>query len=255
MSDLKIYNLKKKKISKRDILRKLELQELIENNAMELLGLVVIDSNLKLTSKKNEVLETLAYDEDYRLVVIEYRSGRFGSTINNGLVFLDYIRQNKGKIKLLLNEKLKDSELVKQINLTPRLISIGDDFNHFDEYAIKQLPYDVDLIKYVLFDKDIFVLEKNYQNYLEYDTNFSDQRLYKVIDDFVLSLGDEVSKTYANNCVSYRRIKNFLYIVQMEDEILTIILKQKNKYKKYQLKNENDFNKITNAVEASYEEN
>ncbi len=76
----------------------------------------------------------------------------------------------------------------------------------------------------------------------------------KFIDDFVLSLGDEVSKTYANNCVIYRRIKNFLYIVQMEDEILTIILKQKNKYKKYQLKNENDFNKITNAVEASYEE-
>lgn len=254
MSDLKLYNLKKKKTLKREKITKRELQEIIENNSNELLGASVIASNLKLTLKNNEVLETLAYDEDYRLVVIEYRNGKFGNTINKGLVFLDYIRQNKGKIKLLLNENLKDVELVNQINLTPRLISIGDDFNHFDEYAIKQLPYDVDLIKYEVFDKDTFVLEKNYQNYLDYEVVFSNQDLYKEIDDFVISLGDEISKTYTNGCISYRKIKNFLYLIE-EEGILSLVIKQKEKYKKYQIKSKNDFNKVSSVIEASYDEN
>lgn len=252
MSDLRVYNLKKKKVLKSSLITKEEVQNIIEENSKELLGLVVVCNNIKLTQKNNEILETLAYDEDYRLVVLEYRSGKFGSTINKGIVFLDYIRQNKGKIKLLLHEKLNDDELVNQINLNPRLISIGDDFNHYDEYAIKQLPYDIELVKYKIVDKDILVLEKSYHNFVDCETNFKNQSLYKRIDEFILSLGDEVAKSNFNNCISYRRIKNFLYIV--EEDYLVIIIKQKDKYKKYIIKNDNDFNKITIAIEASYDE-
>lgn len=252
MSDLRVFNLKKKKVSKLCLITKEELKTIIEENSYELLGLVVVCSNIKLTSNNNEILETLAYDEDYRLVVLEYRSGKFGSTINKGIVYLDYIRQNKAKIKLLLNEKIKDVELVNQINLNPRLISIGDDFNHYDEYAIRQLPYDVELIKYKLVDKDTLILEKNYHNFIDYEVNFINKQLYQRIDEFVLSLGDEVSKNYLNNCVSYRRIKNFLYIV--EEENLVIIIQQKGKYKKYQIRNDNDFNKLTSLIEEVYDE-
>lgn len=252
MSDLRVYNLKKQKVLKRSLMTKEEVQKIVEENSKELLGLVVICNNIKLTQKNNEVLETLAYDEDYRLVVLEYRSGKFGSTINKGIVFLDYIRQNKGKIKLLLNEKLNDDELVKQINLNPRLVSIGDDFNHYDEYAIKQLPYDIELVKYQIVDKDILVLEKCYHNFIDYETSFKNQPLYKRINEFILSLGDEVAKTNFNNCISYRRIKNFLYIV--EEDYLVVIIKQKDKYKKFVIKNDNDFNKIADIIEASYDE-
>ena len=78
---------------------------------------------------------------------------------------MDYIKENKGKIKTLLREYL-DSEIVNNIILNPRLISLGDDFNKYDEYAIKKMPYDVDLIKYQIFDKDLIILEKNYHNYV-----------------------------------------------------------------------------------------
>ena len=253
MSDIRVFNLKNKKTLKRISLDKKELQKVIEDNSFDLLGVSVIASNINLTNKNNEVIETLGYDEDYRLVVIEYRCGKFGSTINKGLVFLDYIRQNKGKIRTLLKEKV-DEEVLPNIIINPRLISIGDDFNKYDDYAINQLPFDIDLIKYKMVDKDTLVLEKIYTNFINEEVILSRDKkdIYEKIDEFVLSLGDEVSKTNINSCVSYRRIKNFMYI--LEEEYLSVILKQKNNYKKYSLKTKLDVNKIYDLIESAYDE-
>ena len=85
MSDIRLYNINKKKELKPTKVTKGALQEMIEANSFDLLGVTVILSNVNLSGKNGEIIETLGYDEDRRLVVMEYHTGKFAQTINKGL--------------------------------------------------------------------------------------------------------------------------------------------------------------------------
>lgn len=255
MSDIRLFNLKKNKDLKRTKLLKYELQDLIERNALELLGVTIVFSNINITNKNGEIVESLGYDEDRRIVVIEYHTSKFGQTINKGLEYLDYIRQNIGKIKVLFKEKLGDS--AKELIYDPRLIAIGEEYTEYDGKAISFLPFDIDLIKCMVLDKEIVLLEKIYQNFVGSSVKFSDDinlnRLYNLLDDAVYSLSDEVSKSFLNGCVSYRRIKNFMYIYYQYG--LYVVLKNSMGYKKYLINTNKDIEKLTPLIEAAYDEN
>ena len=253
MSDIRLYDLNKKKDLKTMKVSKGELQRLVEENSVDLLGVTVILSNYNLTQKNGEILETLGYDEDRRLVVIEYHTTKYSRTINKGLEYLDYIRQNVGKLKVLLKEKLNDSDFI----YNPRLICIGEEFNEYDNKAISFLPFDIDLIKCQVVNKDIILLEKIYQNFVSYDKDLVNDKtinnLYLRLDDVAYSLGDELAKSYLGGCVSYRRIKNFMYVYF--DNNLTLVLKINGEYKKYIIKTESDVINVTPLIEVAYDEN
>lgn len=258
MSDLKLFNYKNESLYQKTFIDRQTLKDIIEKNALDLLGITVIAANVRLSEEMFEEVETIGYDENHQIVVIEYRFGKFSSTINKGLVILDYIKNNQGKFKTFINERV-GYDLGKEIKLSARLISIGDDYNHYDEYAIKQMPFDIELIKYQLFNKSILVLEKNYQSakisILE-NYNFKskeESQLYKQISEFVLSLGDEVSEQRFDGYCGYRKIKNFLYLIF--DENIKLNIKLNNKYKSINIKNYKDFEKTQNLIEQSYDEN
>ncbi len=255
MSDIRLYNLKKQKELKITSVTKSNLQELIEANSLSLLGVEVIFSNINITGKNGEIVESFGYDEDKRLVVIEYHQGKNSPTIHKGLEYLDYIRNNLGKIKVLFKEKLGDE--AKELIYDPRLIVIGEDFNSYDGKAITFLPFDIDLIKCILVDKDIIVLEKIYQNFASSDAKLTNDdninKLYRLIDEVAYSYGDELCKSYLNGCASYRRIKNFMYVYYLNG--LNVVLKIDNKFKSFIIKSEKDLEKITPLIEEAYDEN
>lgn len=252
MSDIRLYNYKKKKEYVRFKPHKEEIQRIIEENLFELLGLNFICNNVNLTNNNGEVVETLAYDEDMRLVVLEYHVGKFAPTISKGLEYLDYIRENVGKMKLFLTEKIH--EKAKEIIYDPRLICIGEEYNSYDGKAIKYFPYDIDLIKFNLLDKEVIVLEKIYHNFIPRNIDFNEyNKLFLALDEIAISLGDEVSKTTTNYCVAYRRIKNFMYVFL--EEGLNVVLKIKGNFKKYRINNLKDVDKISSLVEESYDAN
>lgn len=253
MSDIRLYNINKKKELKPIKVTKGTLQEMIEANSFDLLGVTVILSNVNLSGKNGEIIETLGYDEDRRLVVMEYHTGKFAPTINKGLEHLDYIRQNIGKVKVLLKEKLGSSDFIYD----PRLICIGEEFNEYDGKAIRFLPFDIDLIKYQIFGKDVIALEKIYQNFVDSNKDFSGDhdinRLYLRIDEIAYSFGDELAKSFLGDCASYRRIKNFMYVYYKD--AINVVLKINGEYKKYIVKKEEDIEKITPFIEMAYDEN
>ena len=252
MSDIRLFNYKKKTKFSPSKLHKTDLQKIIENNSFSLLGLTVISSNVNLSQTNGEIIETLAYDEDNRLVVLEYHVGKFGPTISKGLEHLDYIRNNIGRIKVYLSDILKDK--AKEIICDPRLVCVGENYNSYDGKAIKYFPYDIDLIKYSFFDKDMIVLEKIYHNFVDKNVDFNEyNKLYSAIDEFCYSLGDEVSKSFINYCISYRRIKNFMYLYI--DNGFIVVLKKGSEYKKYRINNLDDIDGITSLIEDSYDEN
>ncbi len=254
MSNIRVYNLKSKKNLTNQPLNKEMVKQIIENNSLELLRIKVLETNFSISDDPRETIETLGFDEDYRLVVIEYHCDRFGSIFNKGLIYLDYLTKNIGKVKSILYEKYS-RDILDNLVFKPRLIVIGNDFNKYDEYAIKQLPYDIELIKFQMTNNDYFILEKCYHHFVPGKVNFSLNNLskFEVINEFVLSLGDEVGISYLNGFVSYRKICNFMYI--LEQESLTIVLKQKTGYKKYLVQTQEDVEKILNLIEKVYDEN
>lgn len=255
MSDIRIHNLKTNQNVEKTKYSKLDIQAIIESISKDALGIDILKSNYKINEGTNEVISSLGLDENYNLVIIEYRFGKFGQVINKGLIYIDYIKEHQSFFKLLVKE-IKGEEIAKQVNYNSRLVVIGDDFNKFDDYAIKQMPFPIELIKFQIFNKDYCLFEKIYQskNIVKlFNNNIFDNKLYKAISDFTLSLGDEVIEYCYNGFIAYRKIKNFMYIT-FDNNVNCSIL-QNNQYKTYKVKCEKDLDKIYNFIERSYDEN
>ena len=258
MADLKLFNLKTEKPINSKNYTSSEVQAIIETNCDELLGIKVIASNYLIKKGNNEIISTLGIDENYTLVIIEYRNNRFGKLINKGLVQIDYIKENISEFKILIGKKNKD--IVPMINYNPRLIIIGNDFVKYDEHAIQQLNSQIDLIRYIGYSNSLFLIEKHYQSksvdHSLWKYRFSDrneEKLYIAINDYLLSLGDEVIEVGYNNYLYYRKIKTFMYIT-FEEEIHCRLLIS-GEYKSYPVKSEKDFDKLKDKIEKAYDQN
>ena len=270
MSDIKFYDLKEKTIGTNHKLQEKQIKDMIEKALYPLLGLRLLASDFVLDSRSNDKIETLAIDENYQLVIIEYRIGKFGKIINKGLVFVDYIKQNLSIFKMLVNDKF-GVDVGQAVSYEPRLIIIGDDFNRYDNHAIKQMNTMIELIKFQVFDKKYLILEKNYQS-MEIDHNLfnyqwknqNEKEIYKTMNRFLLSLGDEVVEFGRDNYLMYRKIKTFMFVAFLDTIEITLIFKSKvarsqprgeEFIKTYQIKTEKDFLKICDEIEMSYDQN
>lgn len=255
MSDIRVYNYKKKKELMSSFDDVYLLKEIIKENAF-LLGVELLKTDFEFPSLENVNVDGLGIDEDNNLVILEFKKGRFSKVVNKGLVIIDHIIHNKGKVKLFLSELIGVNRS-NEINLNARLISLSTDFNKFDEFAVSQMNIEIDLIKYSFLSNDVVVFEKVYQGKKvimdSFDINIFDDKkyLYKTVSEFLLSLGDEVVQKGNENFISFRKIKVFAYLYY--DNNIVLGLKTKEKYKKYIIKNEQDFDKITSVIEECYE--
>lgn len=254
MSDIKLFNLKNRQEYKKEKNTKIDIKKIVEKNSFDLLGVTVIAKDVVVTDNQTEVIDTLGYDENYRLVIIEYRHGKFSNLIKKGLVIIDYIRKFPAKVKVMLAGYENKNFKCNDLDLNPRLIIIGDDFNSYDEFAIRQMPYEIDLIKHQLFGENIIALEKVYQSTKEIIINkkLIVNSYFATIHNFILSLGDEVVATGNNYYTSYRKIRNFVYLIFQEQLIAKV--KVKGEYKDYKVKSKVDCDKVIKIIEQSYDE-
>jgi predicted transport protein len=256
MSDIKLYNINRNKTIKRKSSEK-SIDSIIEFYSEELLGIKKIATNLHITENPNEEVSFLGYDENYQLTVVEYQTKKDIRVISKGLIFIDYVVKNNGKIKSYLNELL-GFETSKLINLIPRIVIVGTDFNQYDEYAIKKFSYSIELLKYVFFD-NYLILEKNFQSTkldIINEFNFKDQNefnIYKEIKEYINSLGDEVCEVINKDSISYRRIKNFIIINFNEFFQIKVLIS--DNYKTIIIKSLKDIEKVKSLIEQSYDEN
>lgn len=258
MSDIRIFNNKNKQIQEKKFITKQDIQNVIFENSLEILGVTKIATNINLTNEKADILEFLGFDEDRRLVVIEFRDNKNSRTIKRAWVFMDYIIENVSKMKVLVTEYL-GKEIASELIYLPRLICIGEDYSKYDDLAIKPLQYEIDLIKCSIFNKDLFVFEKIYQSkavnraLLNLGGVSKEQiQLFNSLSEYILTLGDEVTEVGFPGFLSYRKIKVFMYIVF--EEQLTIHMMLKNRTKKIIVKTQKDLEKAKNDIELVYGE-
>lgn len=248
--DIKLINLQKNKLAKVSNFSKEEKDKYITDFLNIGLGLKIVCKDLELCSDINDVIDYLCIDESYRLVIVEKRVGKDSRTIRSGLMFIDYIKENISQLKMLIGDKV-GVDIAKEVCYECRLVILTESFSSYDFSSIKCLPYTIEAINYTFLDKNL-IFVKEYQNKKKdfiYYNGFRSS-LYMELENFLLSLGEDVTIFGYKNVITARKIKAFAYIIVNQNDINIFI-----NDKKYVIKDHKDLNKLEAKIEKAYDEN
>jgi hypothetical protein len=89
----------------------------------------------------------------------EYKKALNVNVISQGLFYLDWLMDRQGQFTLQVIKKL-GAECSEQIDWSgPRLLCIAGDFTQSDEYAILQIPRNIELLRYRRYGGNLLLLE------------------------------------------------------------------------------------------------
>jgi predicted transport protein len=235
MSDLKLFSIKNNSAiqlqgSEANIEK--SLQNLMETNLDVLLGVRFLETEYSTGKVHGGRIDTLGIDENNCPVIIEYKRSTNENVINQGLFYLDWLMDHQADFQLLVMNKL-GKEVAESIEWSgPRLLCIAGGFTKYDEYAVKQINRNIELLKYSYFEGDLLTLDlvnatqanagsaqqvsqkgqvkyKVFSEYLEQsDTEL--KNLFDSFHTFCINMGDDVQVKTLKFYQAYKRIKNFV---------------------------------------------
>ncbi len=252
MSDIKLFKINNGKADELEgnasDLEK-PLQILIENNLESLLGIRFLASEYSTGKTHAGRIDSLGIDENSSPVIIEYKRSVGENVINQGLFYLDWLMDHQAEFTILVTEKL-GFEVSNNIDWTsPRLVCVAADFTKYDAHAVQQIGRDIQLIRYRIFGEELLLLElanatspnmnttvtkstkvvKAYLNKSSGDKSYAEmhelistesRELLISIEDYILSLGDDVQRKELKLYVAFKKIKNFASIVVQKNKFL-----------------------------------
>lgn len=219
-----------------------ELQTLIEKNMFVFFGVTFLKSEY-ITSNGGR-MDSLGIDENNCPVIFEYKRARNENVINQGLFYLDWLLDHKADFELLVMRTLGKEYSDKLDWSMPRLICIAGDFTKYDEYAVKQINRNIDLIRYKKFGEKLLMFDlinsnvatttsigiepkqsndKTFDEYLQ-TTSEKLRGLYYSIKDYILALGDDVTENKLKLYRAFKKIKN-IACVEVRMKSITIYLR------------------------------
>ncbi|SKA92816.1 hypothetical protein SAMN05428976_12312 [Clostridium sp. USBA 49] len=223
-----------------------ELQTLIEQNMSTFFGVTFLKTEY-ITSNGGRI-DSLGIDENNCPVIFEYKRASNENVINQGLFYLDWLLDHKADFELLVMKTLGKEFSDKLDWSMPRLICIAGDFTKYDEYAVKQINRNIDLIRYKKFGDELLLFDlinsnvatpikdttiekvvkqstdKTFDEQLESTSN-NLRELYYSIRDYILALGDDVTENKLKLYSAFKKIKNIACIeVRMKSIMLYLRL-------------------------------
>lgn len=255
MSDLKLFNIKSGKaveLNSSLVAKERNIQRLVEENSETLLNVRFLKTEHAFEAEDghNARIDSLGLDENNCPVIIEYKRDGKDTVINQGLFYMDWLVKHPKDFAWLVLEKF-GKKVADEIDWSqPRLICIAQDFSRYDAFAIKQMPANIDLIRYRIYENNHLLFELvNSSNDEEtksvaHDVAKKDhnlhkkvktvteklegssseiKNLYKELDDYLLSLGEDVQKKILMHYIAYRRLKNFASVQFYSNKILVYV--------------------------------
>lgn len=249
MSTIKLFSIKDnvKELESNTYNLERQLQEIIEKNMFTFFGVKFLASEFVTTHGGR--IDSLGIDEDNCPVIFEYKRNTNENVINQGLFYLDWLMDHKAEFKILVMDKLGKEISDKVEWSVPRLICIASDFTNYDEYAVKQINRNIELVRYKKFGEDLLMFEgvghntakisestKNINN----NTKVSDKTvvekiellpediklIYNSIVDYIMSLGEDISLKELKYYLAFKKIKNFICLdVYPTAGVITLWLK------------------------------
>ncbi|NLU08441.1 MAG: DUF91 domain-containing protein [Clostridiales bacterium] len=244
MSDIKLFKIddKVEELPAKWATLERELQTLIEKNMSVFFGVNFLKS--EYTTSNGGRIDSLGIDENNCPVIFEYKRASNENVINQGLFYLDWLLDHKADFELLVMNTLGKKFSDKLDWSMPRLICIAGDFTKYDEYAVKQINRNIDLIRYKKFGEKLLMFDlinsnvatafkdTNTEKVVKQSTDktFDEQlettspklrEVYYSIRDYILALGDDVTENKLKLYSAFKKIKN---IVCVEVKVKSIVL-------------------------------
>jgi predicted transport protein len=234
------------------------LQSLIENNLEALLGIRFLASEHSTGKTHAGRIDSLGLDENNCPVILEYKRSTGENVINQGLFYLDWLMDHRGDFERLVTRQLGNTAADHIDWSAPRVVCIAADFTKYDSHAVQQINRNIELIRYRLFGDGLLLMElanavsavasrniatkvpnvpkesatpsparvngpdKSFADVLE---TISDplRELLASLEDYIVSLGDDVQKKELKLYVPFKRLKNFATIVLQKNRLLLFL--------------------------------
>lgn len=230
------------------------LQTLIEANLEVLLGIRFLATEYSTGPTHGGRIDTLGLDENHCPVILEYKRSVGENVINQGLFYLDWLMDHQAEFKLLVMETFGKAVADTIDWSAPRLVCIAADFTKYDGHAVQQINRNIELIRYRRFGEDLLLFElanagsasskgmtarstkteKPVKDDMTAkvvgpDRPFADivanlppgiLDLLNSVEDYLLSLGDDVQRKELRLYAAYKRLKNFASIVAQQKRLL-----------------------------------
>lgn len=257
MSDIQLFRLSSGaavELPSRTAVVEKHLQTLIESQMQTFLGARFLASEYATGKTHRGRIDSLGLDENDCPVIVEYKRHSNENVINQGLFYLDWLLDHRAEFQLLVMEKL-GNEIAHGIDWAgTRLLCIAADFTRYDEHAVQQIPRNVELIRYKLFDDDLLLLDlvnavtvsdattaktetagvtaSTRPRGVGKDKTVDEQlagahpeirALYDALASHLLALGDDVQEKRLKLYVAFRRLKNFACVIPYRDKLLVML--------------------------------
>jgi predicted transport protein len=258
MSDIKLFRITKGQASElQGAASDLEkpMQNLIEANLNTFLGIRFLASEYATGKTHGGRIDSLGLDENHCPVIIEYKRSVGENVINQGLYYLDWLMDHQAEFKLLVLEKVGKAAADAIDWSAPRLVCIAADFTKYDGHAVQQINRNIELIRYRRFDNELLLLElanassaalfkagspkaakasKSAAAVVEVKPLGPDKSYAEVVasmpealiellvslEDYILSLGDDVQVKELRLYVAFKRLKNFATLVPQQKRLM-----------------------------------
>lgn len=232
------------------------LQALIEGQMESFLGVRFVASEYATGKTHRGRIDSLGLDENGCPVIIEYKRHSTENVINQGLFYLDWLLDHQAEFRWLVLENF-GKETAQHIEWKgTRLLCIASDFTRYDQYAVQQIPRNIELIRYKLFGDDLLLLELvNAQSVADAtavkptqtngpsveqevlkpqgkDKSLAEQlalatpeirALYEQTASLLMSLGDDVQQKSLKLYTAFRRLKNFACVIVYPNRLLVTL--------------------------------
>lgn len=229
------------------------LQSLIEANLEPLLGIRFLATEYSTGKTHAGRIDSLGLDENDCPVIIEYKRSVGENVINQGLFYLDWLMDHQAEFKLLAMDKLGKPAADRIDWSVPRLVCIAADFTKYDGHAVQQINRNIELIRYRRFGEELLLLElanatsaNNGRSAVikvakvpkaetaatraaTGDRSFADWMpllspqltdLLASLEDYVVSLGDDVQRKELKLYLAFKRLKNFATVVAQKNRLV-----------------------------------
>jgi predicted transport protein len=226
------------------------LQGIIERNLEACLGVRLLQSEYSTGPVHRGRIDSLGLDENDSPVIIEYKRSTNENVISQGLFYLDWLLDHRAEFTMLVNRVLGPDAGEKIDWSGPRLVCIAGNYTRYDEHAVNQINRNIELMRYRHYEEGFLVLELINTRTSSADLSLAPESsradtaapssrktvadqlaradetmraMYLAIEEHLLALGEDVTKTVLSRHVAFRRIKNFATIEIHVHEVLVFV--------------------------------
>lgn len=209
------------------------LQQFIESNCKEILGVRYISSDFPTDERCGDTIDTLGLDENGSPAIILYKKSDNDNIVSKALYYMDWLSSN-----MEIYEEAAKAKLGRNVRInwsSPKVILIADNYNKFDKYAVKRLGENINLYKYYWYESNMLYLENILmsskaassglrvieggrsqleppQYTMEYHLSRGTEAtnaIFRELRRLILTTDDDISERFTEEYIAYYTTRNF----------------------------------------------